>query len=474
MSTTHRNRRLAGAIATTLALAGALTLTVTAASAHDDHDGGWWQTKRFTVAIDGTTAGAAPQAFAGDADATIRITITNRSREQRLGSANVTVPAPFALVRAVGDAVPGGPVIELRNLGLRPGESTTVTATVDVRTCTAVLPRPFLVAAKQSNDFRGWGNDLALAAPSDLWVGVTGRCQLQLLSQPTDARRDTAITTAALDPSAAPLQVRVVDAGLTGTATSSRAAVALQAANPSIASPAVGGTASAAAVAGIATFSPGPTLATSATGYTFTATSRGLVASAPSDGFAIVDDAVGCGAGDDCSRPATATKGGSSVSVSFTSGANAVTLVLSIGAPDAPLFECADYPQPAGTSISGFTFTGGSAADRIGTYSQTIPDASPSVQYQACWAAPYPFTTRSGYPATVQGTKPGTGEPLYVGTLPNCGVVIDTRPTPRSSSSAYDDVYGSSPPCVASRSFDPETNTATVTVTATGDDPWRY
>jgi len=56
-----------------------------------------------------------------------------------------------------------------------------------------------------------------------------------------------------------------------------------------------------------------------------------------------------------------------------------------------------------------------------------------------------------------QGTKPGTSAPLYVGLLPDC---------PKKGAAA--------PPCIASRSFSKPTSSVSITVTASGDDPWRY
>ncbi|MCU0270212.1 MAG: hypothetical protein MUF83_16405 [Acidimicrobiales bacterium] len=79
------------------------------------------ETGSLTVDIDGTTVGAAPQAWVGDADASITVRVTNTSTARDLGSADVAVPAPFRLVDAADDTIPGGPTIELRDLGLAPG-----------------------------------------------------------------------------------------------------------------------------------------------------------------------------------------------------------------------------------------------------------------------------------------------------------------------------------------------------------------
>ena len=71
-------------------LAAVLAGTIAPASAHGSSK------KTFTADIDGTTPGAAPSAYAGDADAQIEVVLKNTSSSQKLGSANVTVPASTA------------------------------------------------------------------------------------------------------------------------------------------------------------------------------------------------------------------------------------------------------------------------------------------------------------------------------------------------------------------------------------------
>jgi hypothetical protein len=137
--------------------------------------------------------------------------------------------------------------------------------------------------------------------------------------------------------------------------------------------------------------------------------------------------------------------------------------LVSLGAADAPSFECTNYPRTTGTLVSQFLFTGTTADQRIGTFTATIPSASrPLNEYEVCWAAPYDFLTDSGRMAseeldTGDGTpKPGGGV-LHVGTLPDCpkkGTVI--------------------PPCVLSRTYLRSTGTIEIAVRADGRDPWRY
>lgn len=414
--------------------------------------------KTFTVDVRGTDTGAVPDVHSGDRDAALTIRVTNTAASQTLNSANVTVPDLYAVTAAPADDEPGGPVLELRDLAIRPGTYREFSVTVEVLTCIPAIPPAFKATAKQSNNYSGVGNDFYLEAPSDLQVNALGSCGLSFVDQPASAERTAPITSVPFAPAGQAVTVSIDDAGGTGRATSSSATVGLAAANPSVPAPALGGTTSVAAVDGLATFSPGPTQGVSAFGYTLVATSPGLVTSPDSETFDIVDDQVNCPANQACVGNASASKGAQAVTVSFGTGATSTNLLVSIDAADAPAFECAGYPRPSGTFVSQFGFSGDGGGDRFGSMATLIPNATrPLNSYQACWAAPYPFVTSSGAPAGVQGTKPGTSDPLYVGILPDCakrGVVKR--------------------PCVSGRSYDRASRAVTVTVSSTGADPWRY
>lgn len=176
-------------------------------------------------------------------------------------------------------------------------------------------------------------------------------------------------------------------------------------------------------------------------------------------------DATGqtvCEAGQGCtSDPVVA--GTTKVVGSFGPGGTGVNLVVNIDPTDGPPFECPSYPAGPDKPVVEFFFTGGDASDRTGTITTTYGDApsEPNLDdYQVCWAAPYPFVSKVGSVlsvATVQGTKPGTGAPLFVGLLPDCDLGS----------------YTLGPPCVADRSYDYYEGVS-VTVSTTGADPWRY
>jgi hypothetical protein len=425
-------------------------------------DAGVGDNKTYTVDIDGTTAGAAPDAWAGDADATIGVVLTNTGPSQSLGSVNLTVPEPFTLVSSADDAVPGGPVVELRNLALAPGASVTVSITVDVRRCTAASGAPFAITAKQSNDYNGTGNDFFLDAGADLAVAVTGACQLAFLAPPADAETGKVVTSVDWSPAGAPMSAEVRDAGSSGRiggSTPLGAPVVIAfGANPGAAT--LGGTTSASPVAGVASFAP--TVDVSSFDYTLVATSTGLGAAPASPTFDIVDDQASCPAGGACG-PATASKNGQTVTANFGTGTTPTNLLVSLDAADAPDFECSDYPRTPGTLVSQYLFTS-DADERVGTFTGTIPNATkPLHEYEVCWAAPYDFTVEGGLLASAHvdegdgDPKPGTPDTLHVGILPDC---------PKRGAVTT--------PCVLSRSYQKSTKTVTITVRADGRDPFRY
>ncbi|MGE0879542.1 MAG: hypothetical protein AB7L13_12045 [Acidimicrobiia bacterium] len=437
------------------------------ASASGDDD-----KKTYTVDVDGTVATPAAGAFAvyaGDADAVVNFTLKNTAKEQTLGSANITVPAPFTVVSAPVDTVPGGPVLELRNLGIKAGKSLTFSIVVDVRTCTSIPAPSFSITAKQRNDYNGSGNDFSLkAAASDTRLDVTGSCILKWLGQPTGAEKSATITTTEFTPSGSGISIEVRDAGDTGRATSSNALVSLTVANPSIPSPIIGGTLTSTAVAGLATFTPGPSLATSAFGYTLAGTSPGLTSSGPSDPFAVVDKAASCAANSACDASSSAAN--QTATAAFAAGTDTSRLLLSVGAGDVPNFACVGYPRRADLVVSQFLFT--STSSRTGTFTVAIKNpTSPVKSYEVCWAAPYSFATKPGTPLTVQGTKPGTSLPLYVGLLPKCSTGDDDDD---HDDDHRDRVATPVPPCISARTYNSSTKTLTLAVFTSASDPWRY
>jgi predicted component of type VI protein secretion system len=107
---------------------------------------------------------------------TVTATFVNETAHQRLGSADLTAPAGYAMSSATaseGSATVVGNVVELRNLGLMPGQSVTVTIKLSSSTCST---HEWTVIAKQANNFSGPpGNNLTLdTANSNLNTAVCG------------------------------------------------------------------------------------------------------------------------------------------------------------------------------------------------------------------------------------------------------------------------------------------------------------
>ena len=133
-------------------------------------------------------------ALAGQSS-TLTVRITSQST-QGLGSANVTVPAPWTLVSVgtptvsglktwTASADPSTGLVALRNPGpnsvnrLDKGQYVEVPITVKAP-CALASPPVWPTAAKQSNDFLGTGNDLTLSGAA-LMPGVSGGCATRLV-----------------------------------------------------------------------------------------------------------------------------------------------------------------------------------------------------------------------------------------------------------------------------------------------------
>jgi hypothetical protein len=443
---------LSGRLVVALAVAAVFAAVGAPATRADLMDSG-----SYDFQVDGTVDTGSPDdggVHVGDADAVVNLAFTNTSISDVLGSANVTVPAPLTVLTVNGEPHGGGPTVELRDLGIGAGDSYVATLGVDVGTCAPSAPLAFAVNAKTSSDYTGVDNDLTLGV-ADLDLDLVGNCSLAFVNQPTSAEKGKAITSVAYTPAAAKVSVELLDAGGLDRSGVSGPLVTLVAARPGAdPAPGFGGTTSAGATDGLATFSPGPTLSVSASNYHLTASSPDLTSSDPSALFEIVDDHVACATNATCN--ASSTSGNNTVTNKLTAGDGAPgSLTMSVGAADTPPFQCADYPMSAGQDVAQFFFSGG--AGRVSEFTFTIRNPTKLVTlYQVCWAAPYPFLNRSGDPAEVQGTKPGTELPLYVGTLPNCkaGAIV--------------------PPCVSARKQNAVTKVITLTVLANSDDPWRY
>jgi hypothetical protein len=123
--------------------------------------------KPFSVVMSGDVASTGTVALA---------TITNETKTQQLGSANLTVPSGYTVsgtpstsqgaVSLASDAT-GPAVVQLRNASLAPGTSLTISIPLSV--ASPCPPGTWSIAAKQSNDFSGPpGNELNLDAANSV------------------------------------------------------------------------------------------------------------------------------------------------------------------------------------------------------------------------------------------------------------------------------------------------------------------
>jgi len=92
-------------------------------------------------------------------------TLTNEAKTQMIGAANLTAPTGFSLPEGQtlapthGDATIEGSTIELRDLGLMPGE--TATLTFMATSASGSGSYMWVLDVRQANDFRGSGNSFS-------------------------------------------------------------------------------------------------------------------------------------------------------------------------------------------------------------------------------------------------------------------------------------------------------------------------
>ncbi len=366
-----------------------------------------------------------PATVPAGARETITATITNRTKEQQLGSAELVVPTALtvsAVATSRGTVSPPGQRILVRDLSLAPGGAFTVTVTVDAA-CGAAGTHTWRLTAKQANDFRGPpGNDLTLdPTESAVTTTVTGSCALRYLAtgQPRDARTGQSITARQFDPTGPAVAVEVIDGSGARISTSSAPVTVALGSNP------VGGTLSGtrtvAAQQGVASFT-GLTIDRPGAPYTLAATSPGLT-SATSDGFVIADVAQFCGENVACQGGVS----GNRVRLDVTAHpdplvADAGFLMLSSNV--GPQLDCPSYNELAVDSITvdvtAFARTK-TVTYRIDKRRMNAVSNNGASFLQMCYGAPTPFITSSGVfaPGIDYDTDGDVDE--YVGLLPDCG-----------------------------------------------------
>jgi hypothetical protein len=365
----------------------------------------------------------APASVPGGQSTTFSAKLTNRTGQQQLGSADITVPSAFTGV-SVGDpagaatATATGNVVHLRNAGVAPGGSIAVSVTATVPSACGET-YPWAVVAKQANDFNGPpGNDLTLdPATSSLTTKVEGGCSLRFVAgrQPAAARVSQTISAIDYQPGGPSVQVEVVD-GAGNRVTTSTASITL-ALGPSTGSGALHGTVTVSASAGVVSFG---NLSIDAPGtYTLRATSPGLTP-ATSDAFRVDQVAVACVEDVTCS----ASLANGSTTFDVTAPANAAIdagfLVLDNGVGVA--IDCAGYTELTATPT---VIEGPNRAKTVtATIDKRVMNAQPNNGasfLQMCFGAPYTFATRPGSTLTGVDTHGDSVNDFFYGLLPDCG-----------------------------------------------------
>jgi hypothetical protein len=365
--------------------------------------------------------------------AAMTATLKNETGTQQFGSANLFWPSPLQVLSASLPAGAGsatlassctygsltGPCVQLRNLSLPPAGTVVVTMNVSVPAGCSAAPVKWAIEAKQANDFSGQpGNDMTLdAANSSLATIISGACAVRFGTQPHSAVTGQVISGTDYDPSGPPVTVDVVDVNGNIVTGSTAAVTVALGSNPGGAT--LSGTTTVNAAGGVATFST-LTLDKPADGYTLTASSLGLTG-ATSNTFSINDQALICTAQTINCAVDTGNSGGDAKVVAH--AVDTGLLLESVNANGGGQLTCSGYTT---NDPNTYTFdTTSSNWSKVVTI--TIHDPANTTTSGAahqlgsqdlCLQAPYPFTTKSGRPAT-KSTLPD-GSVVYTGLLPNC------------------------------------------------------
>lgn len=360
-----------------------------------------------------------PATAAAGARVEFKATFTNRSEYAKLGSANLTAPSRFSVVRASvpapATATLSGNVVQLRNLGLRPWKSVTVTVVADVP-C-AAGDKTWSVVARRTADFTG--SDSGPLVYSKLTTTVTGSCApapvaLRFVNQPAGARVDETITTSPYNtPPGGAVTVEVVDTAGHRVTTSS--AVVTMSLAPGSSTGALSGTKVVTAVNGLATFAD---LSIDTQGsYMLLARSPEL-ASATSESFRIDEAATVCAENVACT--ATLADPDASLAVSAPSSAGADSGVLTINR--GPGLDCDGYDELLDRDFAVDFLPDAGAIARSKTVtlmiSREVMKASPNngvAHLNMCFGAPFEFAVKPGTPPLQEH------DGLFVGLLPDCG-----------------------------------------------------
>jgi hypothetical protein len=351
--------------------------------------------------------------WAGVTDPSYTVTLTNETKTQQLGSADVTVPGPITIVDRNGIAGAGN-VLELRSLAVPPGGS--VTITVGLRMPCVAGSYHWTVEAKQSNDFSGPPGNALGPVSGTLATAVEGSCSLRFVDQPAGAEKNAQIRADAFVPTSPRL---VTVEALDGSPAPQRLTWFSGTIDLRLVQPTAGiltpSPAASAAVEGLASL--GDLSIDRSGNYNLRAsTTVAGFTGADSNRFQVVDD-VG-----DCSRSnCKAEVAGRQSTSSLTATAADGFALLSLNLGTDPV--CAGYTPPT----SDFYEFGleGATGDKtiVATYSRTAMKSFRGGQsaLEICFAAPQLFSTKTALPAPFDyDGLAGNGAEGFVGLLPDC------------------------------------------------------
>lgn len=359
---------------------------------------------------------------------TFTVTITNLSRNQSLGSANITVPSAFTSVAAV-TALPSGSgvvgnVIELRNLSIAPGGTFVFDVQATVPASTAPGSYAWSAIAKQANDFNGPpGNDFVLDAAGSSLMTIVDSCALQFAVEPTSAKVGQNITGVPYTPSSSmKVAVRATDGTTTLPIDGLVVDLAIDAArNPGATS--LDGTTQNTTTAGVTTFSP-ISIGVIGIGYGLEATADGFLPALSQD-FDIVtencDPVVTCTASTTTSETSNGATGNVVHTVTTTGGPNGGAILLTTSGGD---LDCDDYVEHTQTTIT-FDVTTGQFKRVTVRIAKQLVNADPNngaAFYKVCYSTPtdrgdgLAFVDRFGNPVYPEGS----GMSPTSGLLPDC------------------------------------------------------
>ncbi len=358
---------------------------------------------------------------------TITALLTNESNSSTLGSADLFAPfvalhaPPFKVLSATPSAGTATlssncgisnfplPCVQLRNLGLAPHASVTVSMQVQTPACQQGSRFVWLALARQGGNFEGdfFIPDLV---HSQLRTALDGACKLAFVTNPANAAPNQPITGTPDDPTGPPVTVEVLNSNGAVVSGSEAPVTMSLAANPGGAT--LGGTTTVDASDGVASFTD-LTLNRPGNGYELSASS-GTLASATSSQFNIAGNVATCNPGQSCAVTDSNANGG--IHILANAGPGMGQLVESM---ESPLTggQCESYNSLDRNTYFYITTVPRSTVATITIvpqmYVQNILESQ-----QICFGSTKEFVTNQGTPAPPATLPDGTQG--FVGLLPTC------------------------------------------------------